>query len=287
MGNKKIDSVQKLLDIVGELDAEEDEVLLYRGNNGMKKIEEILPSIYYRRKNGKSSIEKEDKLYWEILRLLPAEFGDSKSTFDNLVKMRHYTLPTRLLDITYNPLVSLYFSCGRNNEGNNGELIVFKIKKNDIKNYDSDTVSILSNLCKRPFDFTLPEMCSFSDANDWKEQFNEDHSIELLLHDIRSEKPHFKALIEPKDLARVVCVNPKLTNERLIRQSGAFLLFGIDKKKEEPAKIDDSLIAARLEVEKCKKEEILKQLSQVNITEATLFPELENVTQYLLKEFLA
>ena len=126
-----------------------------------------------------------------------------------------------------------------------------------------------------------------SDANDRKEQFNEDHSIELLLHDIRSEKPHFKALIEPKDLARVVCVNPKLTNERLIRQSGAFLLFGIDKKKEEPAKIDDSLIADRIEVEKCKKEEILKQLSQVNITEATLFPELENVAQYLLKEFLA
>ena len=52
----------------------------------------------------------------------------------------------------------------------------------EVKYYDSDTVSIISNLSRRPIDFELPLV---KDAND----FNENKSIRLLLHDIRQDRP--------------------------------------------------------------------------------------------------
>ena len=219
---EKIGSVRTLLGKLDELNEEtyddEDILFFYRGHSNSKY--ELKPSIYRN-----SHILKEDKLFKDIITRCPADFAECKCTFEKLVKMQHYSLPTRLLDITSNPLVALFFACKNynpNDASEDGRLYRFEVNEKDVKYFDGDTVSVVSNISRRPKDFSIEKIKHMD-----KGEFNEQIQIQYLLHEIRSEKPHFLDLIEPIHLERVFCVKPKLDNPRIIRQEGAFFIFGI------------------------------------------------------------
>ena len=80
--------------------------------------------------------------YQEMLRLEPSSFSD-KTEFDRLAIMQHYGCPTRLLDVSFNPLVSLYFAC---NVKPDDDGVVYVFNKLDFVHSDDRAVNALAKM---------------------------------------------------------------------------------------------------------------------------------------------
>ena len=115
--------------------------------------------------------------------------------------------------------------------------------------------------------------------------FNKQKQIAYLLHEIREEKPYFLSIIQSKDIERVLTVKVKMNNNRIIKQNGSFLIFGINGSKGNPAKIPTEWILRGIdfEIDAGSKENIANDLDTLGFNESTLFPELENQATYLKK----
>lgn len=274
----RIGSVRTFLDALEKIKASDNTQLYYRGHESFKyKLE---PSVY----RDKNWLENENIMFKELILRCPNDFLTSETTFQALVKMQHYALPTRLIDLTANPLIALFFAtapASQNYEA--GEVLVFNIPKTEIKYYDSDTVSVISNIAKRPDSFAVPT------GNLSVNKFNENPEISYLLHEIKNEKPYFEPVILRKHLESVVCVKPKMDNPRIIRQDGAFFLFGINASKHTPASVPNeynySINGERLLIIGQEKKKIREQLKALGITKGTVYPEIERVAEFIKDQF--
>lgn len=281
--DRRADSVGNFIEAVLELNRDDAEVF-YRGHSN--KEYRLEPSVFRKDTDGNYlHLDEEDRIYRELIVSNSSDFIGDDCSLDRLVRMQHYSLPTRLLDITANPLIALYFACRSHKARQDGEhriaetpgeVILFSIDRNDIKYFDSDTVSCLANLARLPrrqkdgIDYSLTGPA-----------FNRQPTIKRLLHFVAEEKPFFESRIKRDDLRSVICVKSKRNNDRISFQLGAFLVFGHDA-------VLDELGTPQIGVKRiaiANKEKMLKELDQLNINERTVFPYIENSARYIAEKF--
>lgn len=251
-------------------------MLFYRGHTNPNYI--LRPSIM----RTSCLQQNESKLYHELMINCPQEFEKCYTHLEKLVKMQHYGLPTRLLDITRNLLVALYFACESQYESY-GELVLISADNHDVKYPQSDTVSILASLPLFPYQKQQEFYGLASDTSLSDEQFNA--KVIRLVHEIRLEKPAFRAEINKNDILSNHIVYALKNNNRIVKQDGAFILCGLSDGPGSLEEFRYNEHGKKVIVLIENKKKILKQLETFSINRATLFPEIECVSEYLKEKY--
>lgn len=269
-----------------------DEVLLFRGHSDVKHI--LLPSIARKEDESEQSLLLfEQEMISKAIGKDPSIFYEDKYTINLLVKLQHFGIPTRLLDVTYNALVALYFSC-INDFDKDGEVFVFKVTSNDadyVRFFNDKYVDIIANMYKAS-DKVYP--CDFN-------VFLKDNGFIQYNLGVNNNNPCIESSDDISTILNFVneplFVSPVELSERQKRQQGAFIIFPnlIKEHPQEKEKYlmfceinelgkEHSFVKERIIIPKEKKKEFIRILKNYGITEEFLFPDSTDIICKTIRE---
>ena len=209
----------------------------------------------------------EEKLNNEILNRKPNDFLNCNNSLEKLILMQHYGIPTRLIDVTTNPLVALYFAC-QGNPDKDGVVFIFE----ENVEYDINDENIVA---------TFSYLKNNGTIQDFEKLLNKENII-------YNDRTTIETLLNKK----YILINPKLNNPRIVAQHGLFLccsnnsgqgnLDNLTPIKKRSFPIESS---KRIIISHKAKLNLLKELEFLGIKKSVLFPELENHADELKEKF--
>jgi hypothetical protein len=218
---------------------------------------------YSRQKLEISLIREFQRKAHQHLKYIP----DLKNTIEWLTLMQHYEAPTRLLDWSYSFYVALFFALTR---------LDCEKEYAEVWAVNSRWVAMAEEKI-----YTTNSLHELRDRRK-KDPINMDEYHNELLTQL-SEHPQPLVLV----------LNSFRLNDRLIAQKGTFLVQGdIDKSfdnnlkgmGQEDKDFEKQLHRIVISVELSKRNKILKELSKMNINNATLFPGLQGFGESLASQ---
>lgn len=282
-----ISAVTAFIDEITAFAATDTKFKCYRGQRDAAW--ENIPALFRPDLAGLEDNEK--RAVRDLISVHPHEFSTDETMFDKLVRMQHFGLPTRLMDVSQNPLVALWFATdpGPDGAASDGVVTGFTIPPEREKYFDSDSVSCLANLAN----MTKVEKAKIVELRrgrstgatkkDEVERTNRDENVLRLLHFIKVEKPHFLPIINPIDLFKPYYVHPKMSNRRILSQAGGFIIHGLrpPKRISYAQRIEEK----RFIVPAAAKAKVRRTLEQLGISESTLFPELDRAAKRIERSY--
>lgn len=265
----------------------EKDKLLFRGQDS--STYGLIPSIY--REIGQQSQDRYLRFEFEIIHQAklrnPDEFGKIDMPFNELAKLQHYGVPTRLLDLTENALVALYFACLDSKEENDGEVFCFRVENKNLHNALSpvpNMISMLSHFSEYTI-IPIDQVIKLLEHENFYQRYAKDNSHEAKTENIITvfSQPRF--------------VMPSLISEREKRQQAVFMIFpNIINNKEESFKYftdemtnvkanQTSELQLIIKIPKENKKTILKELNMFGVNNRFLYPELEHECKHIKEHF--
>lgn len=186
----------RLVTIISSInkDTHYDKTVVFRGIADSEYS--LMPGLS-RIKNSYDDMEME--IINEFMTRRPDAFRNL-SDFDILAKMQHYGLPTRLLDFSLNPLVSLYFACESKTKKCGRVLCHNTFIQNDKFEYSN---AICTTAVNKAFDdnYAIEDYCC-----------NDNVTLQ-------------KYLMQTYYYGETTVVRPKYWNQRIANQAGVFMIF--------------------------------------------------------------
>ena len=287
-GNEKVTNLSDFMTVVMEEFSNitpdsfyEKEKVFFRGQSNYEYP--LLPSIARPINNNVSYLMFEEQMIKTAKLQNPEEFSGIIYPVNMLAKMQHYGLPTRMLDVTENALVALYFACksSKNSYDTDGEVFCFKVGEKEIHS----AYSIYANIAASIYT-----------------EFSTEINIESFLSRIRYESfiPRHE---REKSIAQItkhtvsvlsqpIFVLPEMLSEREKRQQAALLLYPneihtiefVDEKRSkyyfsrqisDIKKTEIPKINKTIAIDANYKKRILAELEIFGICEQFIFPEIE------------
>lgn len=268
--------------------------LFFRGQ--ANEMWDIRPSVFR-----DDMLSQEDRILDIAAIRNPAEF-EAGRPFEHLTRLQHFGLCTRLLDVTLNPLVAMYFACQTyeefiNDNTEDSQEQSDKGIKGENKQYSGAVYfqraySVDSNAAEINI---ISYLAKLNIANSY---YARQFVIELMNQHVIPLKPVEKFSDEEyvnlfDNIQKNYFVISSFNSQRMINQSGAFLLpgainitknetnLGESKLEKATTNLINEFLPDRFIIPYNKKGEILDELDFYNINEATLFPDLEHQMNYI------
>lgn len=220
---------------------------------------ELLPSLF----RDSERIHDENMMLEMANNMLWTELNDCRSDLEKMIRLQHYGLHTRLLDITYNPLVALFFACQTPS------------KPDD----DKDGVVY----------------CGYKEGANTKTSYTiAEYVFNHNVFDINQtafENICKKNNVTQKDCGTIHLITPPLNNPRISAQNGAFIMSPLIKKDVDShfyiatqADIKKELKTAfmkRYIIPENSKSSIIEELDYLGFNKATIFVDITQKLQYI------